>query len=223
MGQMGIRLAALLSLALLIAPDARALAVAGFGDSLTTQPSYLDFLPADSRIDLGVDGETTADGVIRLQAWLATNDTDVLVVFEGTNDVFRSPFSQATTVANLDAMVVAGQSDGARVILVAPPPIIAAGRDLEDARVAALAPELMGVASARGAEFVDLYALFAAQADLASLYQADGLHPNHTLGDPLISGALSAALVPEPTVAALLGGAGILLGVSRLRRHAAPR
>ena len=204
--------------ALLFAAPASAITVAGFGDSLTTRPSYLDFVSADTIVDVGSGGELTADGVGRLETWLTANDADFVILLEGTNDFFATGYDQSATAANLASMMDLVLADGAIPILLGPPPIIATGEEVADGRSAALAPLLSSAAATRGVAFVDLYDLFSSAADTASLYESDGIHPN-TLGDQLIATRVNAVITPEPTTSLLLGGGLACLAARGPRRR----
>ncbi len=205
---------------LLFAAPASAITVAGFGDSLTTRPSYLDFVSADTIVDVGDGGELTADGVGRLETWLTANDADFVILLEGTNDFFTDDYDPSATAANLASMMDLVLADGAIPILLGPPPIIAAGEEIADGRSAALAPLLSSAAATRGVAFVDLYDLFSSVADTASLYESDGVHPN-ALGDQLIATHVNAVIAPEPSTALLLGCG--LAGLAANRRSGAGR
>jgi acyl-CoA thioesterase-1 len=113
------------------------------GDSLALAPSRAESFPAvletffhDRQIpaevvNAGVDGDTTADGVRRLNAALA-GDVDVLVVELGANDGLygvRVP----TVERNLAEIIEGAQQRGIRVLLCAmeAPPFHAPGYSLE--------------------------------------------------------------------------------------------
>ncbi len=196
---------------LIVGSSAEAVTIAAFGDSLTTPPSYLEFLLADHRIDLGLEGEATSDGLVRLQSWLQSGGTaDVVILLEGTNDIFRTTYDEAETVGNLAAMLGAILQAGSLPILVTPPPVIAPGRDTEALRAASLADALVTMASSLGVVSADVWAAFDQHPNVAGLYSADGIHPNHAAGDQLIAQTIGLALaIPEPAMVLLLAVGGV--------------
>ena len=72
--------------------------------------------PAWSVFNASISGETTAGGHTRLAGLLAEHRPRLLVIELGGNDALRG-LDLAATARNLDAMVVAGQAAGARVLL----------------------------------------------------------------------------------------------------------
>ena len=110
--------------------------VAAFGDSLTegfpfeNDPWIVRLEPPYDAVNLGLSSERSADGLVRLQAWLAANPgvAEIIVIMEGTNDTDESgmnpPWNEAQTAANLQAMVAAVEAYGAIPILMAPPTVI---------------------------------------------------------------------------------------------------
>jgi acyl-CoA thioesterase-1 len=118
----------------------------------------------------GVSGDTTADGLGRLDFSIRP-DTSVVVVALGGNDLLRG-FDPKTTRANLEAIVERLQARHKTVVLCgikAPPEI---GRDYARAFDAAFAE----VAKARRIAFYP--DLLAGVARNQSLKQSDGIHPN---------------------------------------------
>jgi acyl-CoA thioesterase-1 len=109
-------------------PDARRVIVA-FGDSLTAgfgaEPgsSYPDYLQKelDARglawriVNAGVSGDTTTDGVNRVNEALASRPVIVILEFGGNDGLRGLPLE--TTRANLDEMIARLRNGGARVVL----------------------------------------------------------------------------------------------------------
>jgi lysophospholipase L1-like esterase len=99
------------------------------GDSLTAWPSEspwpdrLDKGDANLRIlnNAGVPGDTTADMRSRFDRDVLAYKPNVVFILGGTNDLGHK-ISQATTIANLKAMVVAAKAKGIRVFLMTIPP-----------------------------------------------------------------------------------------------------
>ncbi|MCK7510590.1 MAG: dockerin type I domain-containing protein [Desulfobacterales bacterium] len=84
-------------------------------------------------------------------------------------------------------------------VVVAPPPVVTPGNELQDQRARSPAARLSRHAAVSRRRFVDLYALFRAQPGLATLYRSDGLHPG-PIGNAVIESALRSALDNCPTV-----------------------
>ncbi len=124
-------------------------------------------------VNASISGDTTAGGRSRLPALLALQKPRTVVIELGGNDALRG-LPLATTQANLDAMAVAAQAAGAKVLIVgmAVPPnygrqygedFIRLFASVAQARHAALVPFLLaGVADAPNAD---------------ALFQPDRIHP----------------------------------------------
>lgn len=109
-------------------PDPRPVIVA-FGDSLSAGfgadpgQSYPDFLQKelDRRgaqyrvVNAGVSGDTTTDGLERVQTVTALHPAIVILEFGGNDGLRGLPVS--TTRANLDQIILALQNAGARIVL----------------------------------------------------------------------------------------------------------
>jgi len=109
-------------------PDGRPVIVA-FGDSLTagygadTGESYPDYLEKDLNasgyhyqvVNQGISGNTTKDGVDRLQDALSLKPELVIVAFGGNDGLRGLPI--ANTRDNLDHIVSTLQKSGAKVVL----------------------------------------------------------------------------------------------------------
>lgn len=171
---------------LLLALPARAAApmrVLAFGDSLTAGlglapeqafPARLQALLDQDGVAVevangGVSGDTTADGLARLDWALADHPQAVLVEL-GANDMLRG-IDPALTYANLDKILARLQASGAKVMLLgmkAPPNW---GRDYQQ-QFDAIYPKL-------AAKYhVTLYPFFLDGVAMdPALNQPDGLHP----------------------------------------------
>ncbi len=110
------------------APDGRPIVVA-FGDSLSAGfgadpgKSYPDFLQKelDRRgaryrvVNAGISGDTTTDGLERVETVTALKPAIVILEFGGNDGLRGLPVS--TTRANLDQMIAALQKAGAKILL----------------------------------------------------------------------------------------------------------
>lgn len=103
--------------------------VLAFGDSLTlsvgasgenSYPSVLAELSGLRVINSGVSGETTDRGLQRLPLILEKTNPDLLILFEGGNDILRNK-NPNETKANLAAMIKLAKRQGIAVVLLAIP------------------------------------------------------------------------------------------------------
>ncbi|HLW75558.1 MAG TPA: arylesterase [Bryobacteraceae bacterium] len=176
--------------------------IAVFGDSISagfglpTGKSFPDFLQkkldAEGKsfhvVNLGISGDTTAEGVARIDS--ATSLHPQVVVLElGGNDGLRG-MPIAATRANLDQMILAFEKSGAKVVLAGMtlPPNYGPDyihdfekiyRDLAAQDHAALIPFLMSDILTRDLRYL----------------QADGIHPT-AAGSEIIAGTVLRALQP---------------------------
>jgi acyl-CoA thioesterase I len=121
-------------------------------------------------VNAGVSGDTTTDGLARLD-WALADKPDVVILELGANDALRG-IEPSIVRANLEAMIVKIQASGAKLLLTgmqAPPNW---GEDYRR-EFERIYPEL---ASAHG---VTLYPFFLEGVAMdPKLNQPDGLHPN---------------------------------------------
>lgn len=103
--------------------------ILAFGDSLTAgkgvveeeaYPAHLAKMLGMRVVNAGVSGETTTQGLRRLPDELLAHRPDLVILFEGGNDILRNHDSLKTK-ANLDAMITLIKQAGADVVLVAVP------------------------------------------------------------------------------------------------------
>jgi acyl-CoA thioesterase-1 len=200
--------AIVMSLIFVAAPaTARVPVILDFGDSLTAGYG----LPADEAfpaqleawlrergiaawvVNAGVSGDTTTDGLARLD-WTLADRPDLVILALGANDALRG-IDPATVRNNLDKMIVKIQDRGAKVLLVgmlAPPNW---GEEYKRA-FDRIFPELAQ------AHHLPLYPFFLdGVAMKPELNQPDGLHPNErgvrVLVDkiaPVVAGLIGSAL-----------------------------
>jgi acyl-CoA thioesterase-1 len=121
-------------------------------------------------IDGGVSGDTTADGLARLD-WSLADNPDVVIVEFGGNDALRG-LDPAQAKANLDAILTKLQKPGRVVLLAGMKAPRNLGKDYDEA-FDGMYPEL---AARHG---VVLYPFFLDGVVVnPALNQADGYHPN---------------------------------------------
>jgi len=104
--------------------------IIALGDSLTAgygvspQDSYVRRLEKEfgiSILNAGVVGDTTEQGLVRLNGSVLSRKPKVVIVFLGGNDILQQTYAEKTidrVIENLDAIVTAIQAKGAAVILV---------------------------------------------------------------------------------------------------------
>lgn len=158
--------------------------ILAFGDSITAgfglpqQEAFPARLEAKLRADglavhvinAGVSGDTTADGLARLD-WALAEKPDAVILELGANDALRG-LDPATVRANLDKMIGKIQASGAKLLLAGMQAPSNFGEEYQQA-FNRIYPEL---AEAHG---VALYPFILDGVALdRQLNQPDGLHPN---------------------------------------------
>ncbi len=159
------------------------LTVVAFGDSLTAGfqlpasqafPAQLERrLAADGFpvrvVNAGVSGDTTADGLARLD-YALSEKPDLVIVELGANDMLRG-VDPKVTLANLEKMLAAIKAKGAVILLAG----MKASGNYGDAYKAQFDAIYPGLAKA---QTLPLYPFFLDGLDKdATLLQGDGLHP----------------------------------------------
>jgi acyl-CoA thioesterase-1 len=121
-------------------------------------------------VNAGVSGDTTTDGLARLD-WALADKPDLVILALGANDALRG-IEPATVRANLEKMIEKIQASGAKVLLLgmqAPPNL---GDDYKQA-FDRIFPELAQ------AHHLPLYPFFLEGVAMQpNLNQPDGIHPN---------------------------------------------
>jgi acyl-CoA thioesterase-1 len=163
---------------------ARTPAILAFGDSLTAGyglpaneafPARLAARLKDQGVDVkkingGVSGDTTTDGLARLD-WALADKPDFVILALGANDALRG-IDPKIVRANLDAMIGRIQASGAKLLLLGMVAPANWGADYER-EFDRIYPELAK------AHNVPLYPFFLDGVAMnPQLNQADGMHPN---------------------------------------------
>ena len=155
-----------------------------YGDSLTagyglaeqdTLPTRLaDALNKMGRpvtmINGGVSGDTSADGVSRLD-WALADKPQIMILALGANDMLRG-LDPKTTRANLDAIIQKAKDAGVEIVFVGMLAAPNLGSEYKGA-FDAIFPEL---AKAHNLLFMPF--LLQDVVQVSDLNQADGIHPN---------------------------------------------
>ena len=158
--------------------------ILAFGDSLTAGYGLAqqDTLPTRlaealnkmgrpvTMINGGVSGDTTADGVTRLD-WALADKPQIMVLALGANDMLRGLDPKATR-ANLEAIIQKTKAAGVEIVLAGMLSPANLGAEYKDA-FDAIYPEL---AKAHNLLFMPFLLQDVAQD--SALNQADGIHPN---------------------------------------------
>ncbi len=121
-------------------------------------------------VNASISGDTTAGGRARLPALLQQHKPVVVVIELGGNDALRGG-RMATTRDNLDAMVVAAQKAGARVLLVG----MQIPSNYGPVYVREFNETFAGVARDRRVPLVPFF--FAGFGEDLTLFQSDKIHP----------------------------------------------
>jgi acyl-CoA thioesterase I len=126
-------------------------------------------------INAGVSGDTSADGVSRIDWSLAgaspAEKPQVMVLALGANDMLRA-LDPSTTRANLEAIIAKAQAAKVTIVMagmLAPPNL---GADYKNA-FDAIYPDL-----AKAHNLIFMPFLLQDVAQVSDLNQADGMHPN---------------------------------------------
>ena len=199
---------------------ASAVTVSFYGDSLTAGGGYFGGLPSEwTLLDFGEPGdECYNDVAARLMADLDTPghpvlESDVVVIFCGTNDVIQPVFTLEQTGGAIWTGVDAALAAGLSVVLVAPPPIFnnsgnpidvfnAGLEELRDAlELHALMNLMVGFANVYDAFWEALNAGFALD-DLYFGTRAGPTHPDYV--HPYATGRTLEAVAIEPAITTFL-------------------
>jgi len=103
--------------------------IVAFGDSLTAgkgvspdqaYPAVLTELTGFEVINAGISGETTHEGLLRLESVLDEHIPALLILFEGGNDILQNK-DLSQTKANLDDMILMAKEKHIQVAMVGVP------------------------------------------------------------------------------------------------------
>ena len=151
-----------------------------FGDSLTAgsislflNPGPADGYPAKLRTELsrrysfqtfeienaGLPGELVAQAVTRFRTELLRVRPEVVLLMEGTNDLFLDPtLGQVTALAGLEGMVLEAKAQGVSVLLASIPPQRRFGvREAVAAIIPTFNAKIAALAQRHGVTFVDVF------------------------------------------------------------------
>ena len=147
---------------------------AGVKNRLTARYTMQEFVVTNA----GRGGEQTVDGVTRLPGVLSANNPEVVLLFEGVNDLAGGESSKISVVVNnLRTMIQTARGRGAQVFLATLLPELSGGR--RAGAIALIVPandQIRALAASQGVPLVDLYQAFNGME--RDLIGDDGLHPN---------------------------------------------
>ncbi len=132
-------------------------------------------------VNAGIGGEAASEmGRLRLRGAILSAQPEVLLLMEGSNDLFNYGAEGVTLgIAALEEMVVQARNMGVRVMLATIPPQRAGGlrrRDFVASLIPGFNDRVRAVAGRQSATVVDVFG--AMQPQLEQLIGPDDLHPN---------------------------------------------
>ena len=142
-----------------ISPYLKAGPAQGYPAKLRTELSRRYALQTIEIENAGLTGELAAQAVTRFRTELLQVRPDVVLLMEGTNDLFFDPtLGQVTALAGLEGMVLAAKAQGVSMLLATIPPQRRFGQREE---VAAIIPtfnaKIEALAQRHGVTFVDVF------------------------------------------------------------------
>jgi len=196
--------------------------IIAFGDSITFgltsesggYPSQLNFLlNANNKptqiVNTGVSGENTSKAVVRLDSILDTFPADIILIMEGTNDVWQG-IPVETTRENLQKIISKSMAAGVIPVLATLTPSDRAGSQVLIPQT--WNPMIKALAEANGIELVDHYTAILPTWPTST---ADGIHP-HDLGYQTMASTWFATVAPMITSSGNLkrGGGACLVATA---------
>jgi lysophospholipase L1-like esterase len=151
------------------------------GDSLTAWPagdpwpSRLDAMDGNLRLvsNAGVPGNLTSDMLARENADVFSLKPELMFLLGGTNDLGRQ-VSQATTIANMRAIIVAARAKGITVFMMTVPPNAYSGMAAD---INSLNAAIIHLANSYKIVYIDIHAVLSTTTGVyISKYTSDGLH-----------------------------------------------
>lgn len=149
------------------------------GDSLTEGAPWAELLPGQQVLNRGIQWDTTADVLARLDE-VAARKPQVVVVMIGINDL-RMGVAPETVGESIAAIASRLRAAGARVVLHSVLPVASSYRETTNDRVDVLNAKLQRVSRQQGYSFVDLRSKMTdTSGGLAGSVSWDGLHLSAT-------------------------------------------
>jgi lysophospholipase L1-like esterase len=179
-------------------PAAKVYTFVALGDSLTAWPSdaswptHLDAEDANLRLvnNAGEPGDTTMQMLARLNSDVFAYQPEVLFIMGGTNDLGYG-IGQATTIANLRAIIVAADKKGIRIDLMTVPPD--AYPDMA-AKIDSLNAAIVQLGNAYKLVVIDIHTPLSTSTGVyVPKYTSDGLHFS-ALGAQIVANTIYARI-----------------------------
>jgi acyl-CoA thioesterase-1 len=128
-------------------------------------------------VNAGLGAETSSGGASRLRGLLIANSPQVLLIFEGVNDLGGGDSGAIPgLISSLRNMVETGRGQGLTVMLATLlPEVFGAQRAGAAALIVPANDQIRALASSQGVALVDLYPVF--RGSESTLLGFDGLHP----------------------------------------------
>ena len=194
--------------AALASPKASENRVIFLGDSITDYWKLADYFPGKPYINRGIDGQTTAQMLVRFRQDVINLHPKLLVILAGTNDVagVTGRVREEDIEANYATMAELASLHGTRVVFASLLPVNnASSEDARESfasrpreRLLAINRWLRDYCGTNGLVYLDYYtALVDEKGMLKKELSDDGLHPNtagYKLMAPLADAAIAQAL-----------------------------
>ena len=156
-----------------------------------------------ARINRGIDGQTTAQMLVRFRQDVVALRPRVVVIQGGSNDIAGAagPATKATIMDNIMSMADLAKANSIRVVLASITPVCNCFTDQTSLRsqvkIADVNDALKEFAQVSGATYLDLYAALAEGRNFKQTLTADGLLPNpagYNAMAPLVERAIAEAI-----------------------------
>ena len=186
-------------------PAADAARVVFFGDQITEAwgRSAAQFFPGRPYVNRGINGQTTAQMLVRFRQDVVALKPKAVIIQGGSNDIASlfTPGTDALVVDNLRSMIDIAKANDIRVILASVTPVCDCVSDQTTTRpqgkLIGLNGALRDVAAETGSTFLNFYAALVDGRDFKPELTADGLVPNdagYAVMAPLAEQAIAKAL-----------------------------
>jgi lysophospholipase L1-like esterase len=164
----------------------------GYGDPGPAWPSRLDSEDANLRLisNAGVPGNLTSQMLEREDSDVFSYKPEVMFLLGGTNDIGRN-VSQATTIANMRAIIVAARAKGIHIFMLNVPPN--SYQSMAD-QINSMNAALLHLANSYSIILIDIHTVLSTSAGVYNpKYTVDGLHFN-AAGAQLVANTIYARI-----------------------------
>jgi lysophospholipase L1-like esterase len=186
-------------------PAADAARVVFLGDQITEAwgRSAAKFFPGRPYLNRGIDGQTTAQMLVRFRQDVVALKPRAVIIQGGSNDIasLLTPGTEALVVDNVRSMIDIAKANDIRVVIASVTPVCDCVSDQTTTRpqgkLIGLNSALREVAAQTGSTFLNFYAALVNGRDFKPELTADGLLPNDAgfaVMAPLAEQAIAKAL-----------------------------